>query len=137
MTGDADDERRQQAADTATVLLNWVANHQRRMQIRPDDEVPALSRRSIEHHLRIAQNLLSKSHHLSSIIEDLCATRDAWNVMDAAELVSDIAVELCVAFGLNPKNPGRGGRARPLKTSPRAVTSRMTSEETSREIGHA
>jgi hypothetical protein len=73
-------------------------------------QVTDRSRRLIEPHLRTAQRLLAE--HIAVVVGDLCDD-PVWTVLWTPVEVHQVEVELCLAYGLDPDEPGVSKRPAP------------------------
>lgn len=98
-----DADRIREVIDVAEILLGWVNRWDRRMGIRPDDDVPERSRRMLGEDLARASLLLGGRHDIQEFIAEISKLRQPLSVMDAAEQVDSIARHLCNAYNINPR----------------------------------
>jgi len=118
--GDADHARY-----IAGCLRDWAYHLQERMPVAPDEELDETdeSRFLITDDLRSAQGLLSPEHKLYPFVDRYCA-KPYWKVRELPGLLGRVKNALCDSYGIDLDDPGRGGRASPLRAPTRSVVSR-------------
>ncbi len=130
MSDPKDADRTRTAVGVAEVLLGWVERWERRMQVRPDDEVPNRSRRMLVTDLARASELLGEAHDIQEFIVEISALHRPLLIVDATEQVESVRRHLCVAYNIDSRTlrprKGLAPSRRPTRSDP-GITARLPS----------